>query len=1013
MEYSTNESAYMSKIRTLYALAIAMFIGFEILFSTAGAAEPPDLTQPWEYSGKMTILTTPEGTNLPAGSSVEDFPLLVRLDKDWFYFSQARRDGRDIRFSTGMGEPLAYQIEEWDPVGGKASIWVRIPRIDGNSRQEIVMHWGKADTVSESDGAAVFNNSNGYLSVWHMTGQVKDEVGTLESRDVGTTEARGIIGRARHLAGGQGIFCGDKIPNYPTGSSPHSTEAWFRAEKPNGTVIGWGNEQGQGKVVMSYASPPHIRMDCYFSDGNIRGDSPVPMRQWVHVVHTYQKGDSRIYVNGVLDEASMSRATPLNIQSPARLWIGGWYNRYTFVGDIDEMRISNVVRSPEWIKLEYENQNPMQTLVGPIVQPGSEFAVSPPSAAVAEGKSVTFSAKAGGAQKIYWILKRGGQDSVVAVDRFKYTFDAGRVTGDSSAVLQFKAIYPDEVKTVDIPIEIKEAVAEPIFTLNAPAAWDGRSTIEIVPQVENLGAMQAAGAGELSYSWDVSDIAVIKETAGEKLVLSRAQNSGRMTVTATIDNGGRPTKRGITIMVTEPASDPWVHRVAAKDEKPEDNQFYARDDNNEGTLYYNGTLDTPADEVFLNVYADGQLYKSETVRPAEDLSYAFSVKLKPGLIRYKVELGTKTGDVSTVLRTASNIVCGDAYIIQGQSNAVATDWGPGEPTFTSPWIRSFGQTSRSPEEFRLWGDAEYRNREGGKCQIGYWGMELARKLVEKHKIPVFMINGAVGGTRIDQHQRNPENPEDMSTIYGRLLWRIGQAKLTHGIRGVFWHQGENDQGAAGPDGGYGWETYQKYFIDLAAAWKTDYPNIQHYYMFQIWPRACAMGINGSDNMLREVQRTLPRAFSNLSIMSTLGVDPPGGCHYPAAGYADIARLICPLVERDNYGVVFDKSITPPNLVHAYYASEKWDAIVLEFDQPVKWDDALASCFDLDGESGRIASGSVSGKTLTLRLTEPAAAQTLTYLDSKSWKTDNILRGENGIAALTFYKVSILTEKPKP
>jgi hypothetical protein len=80
----------------------------------------------------------------------------------------------------------------------------------------------------------------------------------------------------------------------------------------------------------------------------------------------------------------------------------------------------------------------------------------------------------------------------------------------------------------------------------------------------------------------------------------------------------------------------------------------------------------------------------------------------------------------------------------------------------------------------------------------------------------------------------------VATIYGRLFWRVQQARLTHGIRGVLWHQGENDQGADGPTGRYGWETYKQYFLNMSAAWKEDYPNIQHYYIFQIWPRACSM-----------------------------------------------------------------------------------------------------------------------------------------------------------------------------
>ena len=965
----------------------------------------------WKQSGSVYIVTARDGANLPASTLVAAFPLLVRLHKDFFNFSQVKARGDDIRFSTSTGVPLAYQIEEWDAAKGEASIWVRVPTIKGNERQEIKVHWGKADAVSESSGAAVFNESNGYLSVWHMSGPVKDEVGIIESKNEGTTTIAGMIGSARHFEGRQGIFGGDKIANYPSGASSHSSEAWFRAEKPNGRVLAWGNEQAQGKVVMHYRSPPHISMDCYFSDANVQSGSALPPSQWIHVVHTYQKGDSRVYVNGVLDGASTGPAAPLAIKSPAKLWIGGWYNNYDFVGDIDEVRVSKVARSADWIRLQYENQKPLQTLTGPLVQPGSAFLVSPLQVTVMEGKRATISAEAGGAQKVYWILKSEGRETIVAVDRFQFTFDAGRVTGDKAATLQFKAIYPNEVKTRDIPITIKEDIQEPVFTLQAPAKWDGRATIELVPQIANLSAMHTKGAGELSTTWVVSDLAVIKETAPGKLILKRAQNSGNMTVTATLHNGGQPTTRSTTIAVAEPERDSWIARMPTKDEKPEDNQFYARDDKNEGTLFYNGTLNEAADAVFLKVFADGELYRDESSSLTPEKSYGFSVKLKPGLIRYQVEFGIKKSGIEVLLNTVTNLICGDAYLIQGQSNAVATDWGKDDPTFLSEWIRTFGSMSGSPKGFKLWGVAAHRSRDAEKLQIGYWGMELARRLVENHRIPICIINGAVGGTRIDQHQRNPENPEDMTTIYGRLLWRVHQAKLGHGIRGILWHQGENDQGADGPTGGFGWETYRQYFIDLAASWKQDFPNIQHYYVFQIWPKSCAMGVNGSDNRLREVQRTLPSAFSKMSIMSTLGIEPPGGCHYPSAGYIEIARLICPLVERDNYGKAFTTSITPPNLKSAYYANDQGDAVTMEFDQPVKWDNALAGQFYLDGEKGRITSGSVSGNEVTLKLNPASTGQKLTYLDSKSWNQNTLLRGENGIAALTFCEVPILAQRP--
>ena len=62
-----------------------------------------------------------------------------------------------------------------------------------------------------------------------------------------------------------------------------------------------------------------------------------------------------------------------------------------------------------------------------------------------EGRSITLKAKAGGSEKVYWIIQRGDKESVVSSDRFSYTVDAGRVKGDEEWSLRFKAIYPSGV----------------------------------------------------------------------------------------------------------------------------------------------------------------------------------------------------------------------------------------------------------------------------------------------------------------------------------------------------------------------------------------------------------------------------------------------------------------------------------------------------------------------------------------------------------------------------------------
>ena len=984
-------------------------------FAPQAFAQYPD----WQHSGSFYIITTPEGANLPATASEEGFPLLLHLDKDAFDFKQAQAKGGDLRFAAA-GKALAYQIDTWDAAAATANIWVRIPTIQGNKHQKIDMFWGKPDATGESDGKAVFNESNGYLSVWHLDDPAKDETGTLEGKDQGTTPVAGAIGQGRHFEPGKGINCGDNIITYPIGSAAHSTEVWFKAGKSGDRIVCWGNGEPKAVVQMILGKPPRLFMDCYGSSAGLRADSAIPMSEWVHAIHTYQKGDSRLYVNGVLDGVSTTDTTPLDIKSPAKMWMGGWAG-YVFKGDMDEVRISKVARSAAWVKLQYENQKNLQTVVGPLVQPGTDFTVAPQAISLLEGKRATVVAKAGGAQKIYWIIKRGAQETVAAVDRFSYTLASDRVTGDTSFTLQLKAVFADQVKTLDIPVAIREDIPDPVFTLQAPAMWNGRDPIEVVPQIANLPAMQAKSVGPLTYQWTVSGLATIKEDAPGKLILKRSQNSGMLTVTATATNGGQPVTQTIQITVKEPARDVWVQRLPDKDEKPVDNQFFARDDKNEGTLYYNGTLTDTADSVFLRLYAGDKLVATDSRKPGADKSYALTVKLKPGLIIYKAEFGTKVGNAEIVQQTVSNLVCGDAFIIQGQSNAVGynyenTDKRQDLTRTNSPWIRSFGGNGEAGGDPTAggWGNAVVERLTPTAPDrihfISVWGMAMAKKLVEDEKIPICILNGAVGGTRIDEHMpehvRNAGQPSKERPIYDNLKKRVTAARLTHGIRGVLWHQGEADQGFDGPDNCYGCEMYQQYWLDLTAAWKQDYPNIRHYYLFQIWPNACSQGGTRHSDMLRDVQRRLSHLYSGLSVLPTLDIPSGANCHFKTDDYEKMGLSMVPLLERDNYGKAFAQPVTSADLKRASYTSASNDEIALEFDQPVAWIDALASQFYLDGESGRIASGATSGNVLTLKLAAPATAKTITYLTDKKWDPKTLLYGKNGIAALTFCEVPI-------
>lgn len=990
----------------------------------------------WKHSGSTYLVTDSIGSDLPASAIEKNFPLLIRLNKEYFEFSQAKPLGEDVRFSS-KGKPLAYQIERWDAEGGEADIWVRIPTIKGKDQQAIRMHWGNAKVSGESNGEQVFRTTEGFAAVWHLGDNLEDATANnldgVNRPDKPTVNTTGIIGDAQEFGVNQilvirppGAKSGRRVTCMPSGNADRTMSAWVNPTSFEGrnwaqaSIGGWGEpERGQkpnmGLSYFTMTGRGQPRFHLYGFDP--RCASLLPRNEWRHVALAVSGDMVRFFVDGILERTinnngeMVSKLGTLRTPTSTPVDLGDHGNgRGPFNGALDEVRFESVARSANWLKLCFENQKPLQSLVGPLVQDGEEFSVSESNLEMKEGASIALSAKAGGARKIYWVLQDGDQSEILAVDRFNHTFDAGRVAEDKSVTLQFRAVFASGVKNRTIRIAIQESVPDPAYTLKAPIRWNGRDELEIVPSISNLAEMKSQGAGELNYSWKVSGMATISEPGNGKLVLKRAQNSGNLTVELALDNGGAVVSHSVRIAVVESKQDAWVKRIPSVEEKPVDHQFYARDDKGLGTLHYRGTLKQTADSVFLRLYGGDKLIDVQRQKIGADKKYALSASLQAGLTAYRTEFGNKRGGAETILEQANDLVCGDVFVIQGQSNAEAwTDKRVVHP-YRSPWLRSFGTPSTNKDRARdaVWGNALSFN--GGPnhhhYQIGYWGVELGKTLIETHKIPICIINGAQGGTRIDQHQRNEADPTDFTTIYGRLLWRLQQAKLTHGVRAVLWHQGENDQGESGATGTFGWVNYQDYFIRMSAAWKQDYPNIKHYYTHQIWPGACGSRSVEGDR-LRERQRQLPKQFSNMSVLSTLGIRPGGGCHYLAEGYAAMARQLVPLVNQYNYGIEPKTSVTAPNIRSVSYLGDRKDEIKLVFDQDLKWEEEIIDRFYLDDDSAELTAVGGSGKIITLKLAGPSVAKNLSYVRGGKWRQEQaIIWGANDFAALTFCEVPI-------
>lgn len=270
-------------------------------------------------------------------------------------------------------------------------------------------------------------------------------------------------------------------------------------------------------------------------------------------------------------------------------------------------------------------------------------------------------------------------------------------------------------------------------------------------------------------------------------------------------------------------------------ELPKRGQLFPRDAQDQAVVEVAGLARDPSwHTLHLTIWADGDHYRevSHSLQfTGNKAPFRLSAPIAAGRVRYAVTVQSETLSGRQTIAHVDHIVCGDAYLVQGQSNAVARDQhGEGAANRSqSYWVRSFGTASRSSR--LCLSDNSWYIADGlganDKGTIGAWALRMGDALVENTGVPVAIINGAVGGTSIAFHLPNGANREDTSTNYGRLLTRVSRAGLGGNIRAIIWYQGESDGDLI--------VEYVRAFRSLYHSWSLDFRGFERAYVVQVRP----------------------------------------------------------------------------------------------------------------------------------------------------------------------------------
>lgn len=345
----------------------------------------PDLyTNGYEHRRALTI----DSDYVSGASNYNNFPVLVSLTSaDLRYFTSAgdvtNQNGYDIIFTQnadGTGQ-LDHEIESYNPSAGTIRMWVEIPTLSVSADTVFYMFYGNdaVDTSQEDiSGTGVWDAN--YNGVWHLgetNGNYLDSTGKNDSTSYNVS-SRGVSCAVDGCPDFDGVNDYVKIPHNADNSlNPDNMTVsfWFkRVGLPDtyDVVLNKGDNNSEAAMPTSWSY--NFEFDNSTNDNlwwevNFNGWTNLSRVEtgslsddtWYYITATYNDSSRglEMFVNGTsVDTSTNAGARIKNNYELTFMSEGGVSPNPNFFtsGNIDEVRLSSVVRSDDYIITEFNNQ---------------------------------------------------------------------------------------------------------------------------------------------------------------------------------------------------------------------------------------------------------------------------------------------------------------------------------------------------------------------------------------------------------------------------------------------------------------------------------------------------------------------------------------------------------------------------------------------------------------------------------------------------------------------------------
>ena len=305
----------------------------------------------WKQRVKIGLNTTAEG--LPIAAGVDSAPVLVRLHTGNFQFVEAKPDGSDLRFVAGDDKtPLKFHIEKFDGLNELALVWVQVPKLlPGSKTDGIWLYYGNPNAPAAGDAKGTYDATQAL--VYHFSErEASPQDSTANANHAARSSARvnnvGLIGAGLTFDATSELAL-PASPSLKSSTTGMTLSMWIKPLDTADVPI-YAQTEGAGPLKLS------IRGGTLLAQSGAlvaTTTAPVTAGVWQHVAVVAKDGLA-IYVNG--QEAARVAGSVPDLDGAAIVGKG-------FKGDIDELQVSTVARSADWIKTAAQSQGADQKLV--------------------------------------------------------------------------------------------------------------------------------------------------------------------------------------------------------------------------------------------------------------------------------------------------------------------------------------------------------------------------------------------------------------------------------------------------------------------------------------------------------------------------------------------------------------------------------------------------------------------------------------------------------------------------